>query len=169
MSEVVKPIPGWPKYLASSTGNIYSIRTGKRKLLKQFFRGGRYLCVNLSTNGVRREQRVHTLVLEAFRGRCPDRMQARHLDGVKANCAIKNLRWGTPAQNTQDKKRHGTWPAGEKNGRAKLTSKDVVEIRKIHRKSCFKNGAAALARKYGVTPPMVGYIVRNVNWKGIAA
>lgn len=51
---------------------------------------------------------VHRLVLEAFRGTCPQGMEGCHNDGNRANCALDNLRWDTPMNNHADKIRHGT-------------------------------------------------------------
>jgi hypothetical protein len=52
---------------------------------------------------------VHRLVLEAFVGPCPIGMQCRHFpDPNPANCNLKNLQWGTPMENTEDKRVHGT-------------------------------------------------------------
>lgn len=54
--------------------------------------------------------KVHRLVLQAFVGPCPDGQQVRHLDGDKENNNLRNLRYGTGAENTADKVRHGTMP-----------------------------------------------------------
>ena len=66
-----------------------------------------YLTVRLSENGKSRIFRVHRLVLEAFVGPCPNGLEARHLDGNPANNNRNNLCWGTPAENTEDKRKHG--------------------------------------------------------------
>lgn len=50
---------------------------------------------------------IHRLVLEAFVGPCPDGMKALHADGNKTNNNVKNLRWGTSAENNLDIVKHG--------------------------------------------------------------
>jgi hypothetical protein len=50
---------------------------------------------------------VHTLVLTAFVGPCPQGMECRHLDGNPANNRLGNLKWGTPEENWADRRRHG--------------------------------------------------------------
>lgn len=53
---------------------------------------------------------VHRLVLEAFIGPCPSGMECRHLDGNPSNNRLENLLWGTPLENANDRRRHGTVP-----------------------------------------------------------
>jgi len=65
-----------------------------------------YLQVTLSRSGKQFSKLVHRLVLEAFVGPCPDGMQACHdPDPDPANCRLDNLRWGTPQENGEDRRR----------------------------------------------------------------
>ena len=50
---------------------------------------------------------VHTLVLNAFKGPCPDGMECCHGDGDPANNVDDNLRWDTRQSNVLDMWRHG--------------------------------------------------------------
>lgn len=71
--------------------------------------GGKgYLRVNLTPpdGGTYQTFRVHRLVLIAFAGPCPDLMECRHLNGVRANCRLVNVTWGTRLENTADRKSH---------------------------------------------------------------
>ena len=52
--------------------------------------------------------RVHKLVLEAFVGRCPGGLEARHLDDDPDNNCLRNLTYGTRSQNMLDRVRNGT-------------------------------------------------------------
>ncbi len=45
---------------------------------------------------------VHQLVLEAFVGPRPSRTLTRHINDIKMDNRLENLRWGTPSENTQD-------------------------------------------------------------------
>jgi hypothetical protein len=57
-------------------------------------------------------------------------------------------------------------PRGEKHGRAKLTTSQVVEIRRL-----WDSGAAkqsTLAQRFGVSKVMVGLIVHRRSWKHVA-
>jgi hypothetical protein len=53
---------------------------------------------------------VHSLVAEAFIGPRPIGLEVRHLDGDSTNNAVDNLRYGTHAENMQDRVKHGRDP-----------------------------------------------------------
>lgn len=55
---------------------------------------------------------VHTLVLSAFVGACPDGLECCHNDGNPANNHVNNLRWDTRKSNVHDMIRHGTMKFG---------------------------------------------------------
>ncbi len=68
-----------------------------------------YLSVKLSLRGCTRTTYVHELVLRAFVGPRPDtvnRGEIRHLDGIKTNNALSNLKYGDIFENAADRKRH---------------------------------------------------------------
>ncbi len=56
---------------------------------------------------------------------------------------------------------------GELHHKAKLTSDQVRAIRAQHERGSTTHGAAALARRYGVSGAAIGYIVRGEHWKGV--
>ena len=62
--------------------------------------------------------------------------------------------------------RSGHDRAGEANGRAKLTAEQVSEIRRRYAHGDVTQ--SQLAAEYGVTRPMIGYIVRGKNWNAVA-
>lgn len=74
---------------------------------------------------------VHRTICELFNGDPKEGEQCRHLDGNRYNNAASNLKWGTPAENANDKILHGTNGAGEKNSMAKLSASDVEKMRNI--------------------------------------
>jgi hypothetical protein len=67
-----------------------------------------YFVFSVKENGGRARQiLVHRVILEAFRGPCPEGMEACHFpDPDPANNRIENLRWDTRAENYQDSLRH---------------------------------------------------------------
>lgn len=107
---------------------------------------------------------VHGLVAEAFIGPRPEGMQIRHLNGVKDDNQVSNLRWGTGVENTQDKRDHGTMRIGEKHARSKLTDEQVVDIRKAYAAG---RGLSDLGRQYGYSPAGIQAIVRREVWKHV--
>lgn len=104
---------------------------------------------------------VHTLVLEALVGPCPDGKEACHDDGNPGNNKLSNLRWDSPAGNAADRTRHGRSARGENQGGAKLTAIDVVAIRASGARRC------DLARQYGVTPENIGRIRKGETWRHV--
>ena len=84
----------------------------------------------------------------------------------------KHLRSGTPNDNVQDmvsKARHARGKRiharkGEKNQCAKLTRKDVYEIRKLSTKGTRNS---EIAKRFNITPSYVCQIVRGKTWKHI--
>lgn len=80
-------------------------------------------------------------------------------------CNPKHLFLGTVADNNMDKKLKGRQDErGEKNGRAKISEKDVVDIRAAH-----KSGEtyASLGRRYNLDPVSISYICTGRNWSHI--
>jgi hypothetical protein len=88
--------------------------------------------------------------------------EGRHLDGVRTNNLLENLAWGTPADNTADKMRHGTaWvPVGEAHGRSKLTERDVQCIRA----GVAKQTKASLAKQFGVSEHCISSVAKRRTW-----
>jgi hypothetical protein len=84
-----------------------------------------------------------------------------HNDNNPANCRLDNLRWDTQKGNLKDKVQHGTHPAGEKNGSAKLTATQVRAIRADPR------GAVAISRDFGVSHAAVSRIKLRETWTHI--
>ena len=120
ISPVWKPVVGWEGcYEVSSRGDVRSVarsqllsngqtRYYKSRLLKpQFTSDGRHLHVQLRKPGKSKFHRVHTLVLEAFVGPCPDGMMCRHLNGDGHDNRKSNLVWGTASENQRDRVVHG--------------------------------------------------------------
>jgi hypothetical protein len=108
---------------------------------------------------------VHHLVLEAFVGPRGDGEEARHLDGHRDNAALSNLSWGTAKENTADKRNHGTYHEGERHGQSKLTTADVLAIRRLSR-----NGVSRkrLGKLFGVHSGTISQVVLRYTWKHVA-
>ena len=113
------PVPGWEGlYEVSNHGRVRSVariiqrstapQAIRERILEAPIGDHGYPRVNLSRDGRPIQHTVHRLVLEAFAGPCPPRMEALHWNGVKTDCRLSNLRWGTSAENTADMVRHGT-------------------------------------------------------------
>ncbi len=161
------PVPEFSRaYLVSSSGEIARVlpsqgtKTGtiKQKINK---RTG-YCCVNLCAKGIAKTFTVHRLVCMAFHGNQPtDLHEVAHNDGVRTNNTSSNLRWATRAENSKDRLAHGTLLAGEKCPNAKLSTKDVANIRAA---VFARERRAEIAKRFGVHVAYVNALARN-EWR----
>lgn len=91
-------------------------------------------------------------------------MVLHHCDNP--NCVrIDHLFAGDAKANAIDMRTKGRWSdnTGERNGRAKLTRRDVSAIRKLYAAGGIKQ--ATLADAYGVSPALISFIVTGKNWR----
>lgn len=174
MPEIWRDIPGYEgKYQASTYGRIRSldrIITEKSKLGKPFTRKlkGRilrgagskrdphlYVVLGHGAQG----SPIHQLVAHTFLGPQPPNSDVRHLDGNPLNNCIKNLAYGSRAENILDVLRIGrAW--------RKLTYSQVQEI--YNRLSKGETGAS-LAREYGVSDTIICAIRKGRVFKCITS
>lgn len=115
-----------------------------------------------SRDGRQRPQKLAPLVCRAFHGPCPPGEECRHLDGIAWHDAADNLAWGTRVENAADRRRHGTAPVGEANGRASLTKVQIEEIRTL--KGTMRQ--RDIAARFGITQSHVSRIQRGAQWAG---
>lgn len=108
---ITAPLPSNPKYTISKCGRVFG-PSGRE--IKGWICGG-YRRVRLYKDGKRQADRdVHNLVAETFLGVKPEGLETRHLDGVKTNCDVGNLKYGTHTENGLDTVRHGDHPEANK-------------------------------------------------------
>lgn len=121
----------FPQYEFLASGEIISLlHKAPRKLAGM--KCGNYLAVSLKCkNGTREKIYIHRAIAEAFHGPCPDGMECRHLNGDSSDNRPSNLKWGTRRENARDRITHDTASIGERHGQAKLTAKNVSEMRRI--------------------------------------
>lgn len=111
---------GFPDYEVSSRGRVRGIdrrvpwrgtlRLIEGKVLKTRLKDG-YAHLGLRTDrAVTRQVRIHRLVAATFIGPCPEEMEVLHINGVRDDNRVENLRYGTRAENVDDTIRHGHHP-----------------------------------------------------------
>ena len=151
-------------YKVDENGNVFSVRNNK--FLKRMTFPSGYEYVHLCNGkGKTKLFRVHRLVAEMFIPNPNNLPEVNHKDGDKLNNNVKNLEWCTNLENMRHSVETGLRNVkGENNPSAKLTVKDVVNIRKEYIPKSKEFGTVALARKYGVTNVMIGKIIRNECW-----
>lgn len=139
-----KSVVGWEGlYEVSDNGDVRSLdrvveysngrkRTHKGRVLRSSVCRG-YPTVRLHSQDDGITRYVHQLVLEAFIGPRPEGAECCHNNGVRTDCRLKNLRYGTKESNAQDKYRHGTARGpvsrGAGNIKAKLDEDKVRWVR----------------------------------------
>ena len=157
-----KPIDGFPGYHVSDQGRI----TGKSgRILRQQTTWKGYLRVCLHSNGRKAYATVHSLVLSAFSGPRQTGMHGCHIDGNKLNNQLSNLKWASPSENYDDKRRHGTAQEGEAHGRSKLTAAQVSEIRTAYlARSKQQYGAADFAKRFCVNRTTIERAANGRLW-----
>lgn len=122
-----------------------------------------HLQISLCSNGIGKTYKVHNLVLINFNRSPKENEECRHLDGNPKNNHISNLCWGTRKENMEDRGLHGNTAKGEKNGKAKLTEKDVRDIRHLYSSGCYSH--KDLAEIFGVSTMPIFQILNNITWK----
>ncbi len=96
-------VPGFPMHMVSSEGRIFSWYS--QRFLKPGIGSHGYPKINL---GFRKTRLVHVIVAEAFFGPRPVGHDVLHGDGNRTNPNLKNLRYGTRAENNADMVLHRT-------------------------------------------------------------
>lgn len=143
--------------------NFKTIRP--EKVLKQKNTTKGYLTVTLQVDKSRRYVGVHRLVKEAFHGKgSNDKKYINHKDGDKKNNNIVNLEWCTPKENIHHARDVLKSYYGEAGGRALLTNKQVLDIRKNY-KPYSKGYMGEVAKKYKISKRQATKICYGLAWK----
>jgi hypothetical protein len=100
MAEVWKAINGYKNYEVSSFGKVKNIKTGE--ILKAGSSKDGYIHVSLHTDGKGKKRSIHRLVAEAFIDNLDDKPCVDHIDNVRTNNNVSNLRWATYTENSQN-------------------------------------------------------------------
>jgi UDP-N-acetylglucosamine 2-epimerase (non-hydrolysing) len=123
----------------------------------------RYAHIYLSKSGVRTDNTVHRLVAEAFVPNIHDKPFVNHKDGNGLNNDAKNLEWVTASENTKHAYEIGLIShKGEKHNLAKLSTADVLEIRRLYEEEGLK--LSQIASLYDICFQHVGAIINRQKW-----
>lgn len=165
------PIPSAPGYMVADGGIVYSCHSSSGKMNAKWHVVKSHVSneyghriVPIVVGGKKRSPYVHQLVLEAFKGPCPEGLESCHNDGDPQNNYIYNLRYDTHANNNFDRKKHGTEIKGEQHGCAKLTEVEIPLIFQLFNDGRTKKEIAAIL---GVSSPLISFVINGKNWKHV--
>lgn len=109
-----------------------------------------------------RQHGAHRVSWAIANGRWPESM-VLHRCGVHGCVRPDHLYVGTSSQNSEDARRHGTLPLGERHANAKVTDDQVAEIRARYAAG---ETQVRIAADYPVTQAQVSNIVRGLQRGG---
>lgn len=162
MDEIWKPIADFEGYEVSNRGRVRSIKKPLKPVilsLQKTKRGYLKVMLHKGPPGARihKNCRVHVLVLSAFIGPRPAGLEGDHINRVKTDNSIENLRWVTPEEN----KKNIDWACSKFRGRpGTLTAEDAVAIAAIKG----TRTAIEIAASYGVHANTILDIFHGRSW-----
>jgi hypothetical protein len=123
-----------------------------------------YQRVNLVKDSKVHYLRAHRLISEAFIPNPENKPHINHINGVRDDNRLENLEWVTHQENAQHAHDTGLCnPAlGEKNGKSKLTSREVLEIKVLLNRGVLPK--SKIAKLYSVSNGCIARISNETSW-----
>lgn len=174
MAEIWRSVVGYEGlYEISNLGNLVRISTfgGKpRRKLRAYALKKGYRSYHMCANGVRKYRLAHIMVWQSFYGPIPYGVELNHKNGDRNDPSLDNLELTTRSQNIRHsfislgKKTNFKPMIGTDNGCAKLTEAAVLKIRSLHASG---ERRIDIAKRFGVSAPLIGMIVKRQKWTHI--
>lgn len=105
--------------------------------------------------------RVHRLIASMFLSNPNNFEEVLHINDVKDDNRISNLKWGNAKENVKDRIKNGTHVFGSKSPNSKLTEKSALEVYKSNL------SLSETAKKHGISKKLVLLIKQKQIWKHI--
>ncbi len=99
---------------------------------------------------------IHRMVAQCWIENPKEKPYVIHKDGNLQNNAVKNLEWATPNEKIERQKQLG------KHGNSKLSTKDVLQIKRLLKTDEAKN---VIAKKFNVSHTQIRRISTGENWQ----
>lgn len=116
-----------------------------------------YLVATIHYGKFRRQIKIHRLVWIAAHGPIPDGSVIDHINRIKDDNRISNLRLACPVLNSRNRRSY----AGIGNPSVKIDPLIAAEIRSAHG---FEKSYSKVAWRFGVSKSLVAQIVRGERW-----
>lgn len=162
---VICDLGDFPGYWINAKGEVLSSRrSNKPRLLRATTVKDGHLRLRLTDAGGKTHNIfAHRLVAFTYHGfPPPEKPYACHIDGNPANNCPANIYWGSPQENADDRKRHGTSARGMRHGSSKLTEAQVREVRRLAASTA--RSQAYIGRQFGVSHSVIGCILKGKTW-----
>lgn len=161
MKEIWKDVRGYEGYYKVS--NLGRVRSNNKILKSSLQKCGNYCRyrVNLYLDGNIKMYKVHRLVAQAFIKNPLNKPQVNHKDNNPLNNKINNLEWVTNYENIIYCKNQRRNNIGEKNGRSKLKTYEVIKIRKLSKTKT----VLCLSKKFKISRSQIRAILNKKQWK----
>lgn len=150
-------------YEVSNHGRVKSLRFNK--ILKPWKSTQGYDWIALQ-HGHKAKIAIHRLVACHFIENPNSYPMVNHIDNNISNNRVDNLEWCTQKMNIGHSVKQNRHCHGERNGKAKLTKRDVIDITRL---SNLGVSQGQIASMYNVHQCTIHRIIRNKNWKLINA
>lgn len=168
-NETWEPVVGYEqKYQVSDLGRVRSVDhwDGRRNVKGKVLSPGNSRSGHVSVSiGKGHSRSVHQLVMESFRGPCPEGHEVLHGNHIPWDNRLDNLKYGTRSENLKADYAVGVkrllWSLGEQHPNAKLTDGDIRSIRSS------TLSMASLGRMFGVRYQTIDAIQKKRTWKHV--
>jgi hypothetical protein len=149
------------RYSVDPFGRVYSHIS--EKFLRPTIDSDGYEIVSICfLPGKIKKCKVHRLVAEYFLKPLAGKTQVNHINNIRNDNRVENLEWTTVFGNVEHRtvQNRTAKHYGEKSGTAKLTTKEVLEIRKCYPAKNY----TTLAKEYGVSKSQITRIIKRQRW-----